>query len=248
MATSYLNRHFLGVENFEGQVPPPFPMALSALDHDQVLTWTSLPQTPPHFDFLLGTEPQLFLIWLQLFRICMLINEFEWSKSRECYERTNLIYHWRIPLLIVLTNGWCNLQFGRWVVEFEYPKTNLNFWYVTAIAFRTKLIARNVKLIGESLKLTGKSYIKLSKCLKSIWDHYLVNCSYVFMYLLYLYLFLQVHSFTLLCLSPLSEKNKKGKHDNLLWRCLKKVTCSISFRCSIFLAIFSGFIKQGSRM
>ena len=88
----------------------------------------------------------------------MFINEFEWPKRRECYEWTNLNYHWRIPLLIV--SNWL-AQFAIWSLSCwsRVAKDKFEFWYFTAIAFRTKLIARNVKLIGESLKLTGKSYI-----------------------------------------------------------------------------------------
>ena len=88
----------------------------------------------------------------------MLINEFEWPKRRECYEWTNLNYHWRIPLLIV--SNWL-AQFAIWSLScwIWVAKDEFEFWYFTAIAFRTKLIARNVKLIGESLKLTRKSYI-----------------------------------------------------------------------------------------
>ena len=53
MDTSYLNRHFLGVENFEGQVPPPFPMALPPLTMTKYWHEVVFPKPHPSLIFYL---------------------------------------------------------------------------------------------------------------------------------------------------------------------------------------------------
>ena len=150
MTGFYYYYFFLGGGDRVEQVPT-LPPGSDDLDHCKVLTWPSVPQTPPHFSFLLDTNLIIYAV-MQLFQICMLINEFEWPERRKRYEWTNVNYNWRIPLPIG-SNWLAEVAIRSLSCWFWATKDEFEFWFFTAIAFRAKLIARNFKLIGESLKL-----------------------------------------------------------------------------------------------
>ena len=160
--TSYLHKSLFWCWNWGGggQVPlATLPPGSTALDHGQVLTWSSLPPNPSPFWFSTWNEPQLFLIWLQLLLICMPINEFEWPQRRDVTNgriwMTIDEYHCSLWQIVALIGAICNL-----IAELLILSDQRRIWILILyrVAFRAKLNARNVKLIGESLKLTGKTY------------------------------------------------------------------------------------------